>query len=157
MITDQVATLVDAETSKKRPRDFLGLFGLPVVVFVVILVTHVQLKGIGQLLGGVSVLTGLLFGLVVWVFQLRMTVGADPRVPAHSTLPTLIDELFANVLYSVLAGVGSTAVIVASATASDALLNKWWSAGVLAVITHFVLAMAICLKRVRSAYHQMIR
>jgi len=56
---------------------------------------------IGDLIAGFAVLAGFLFGLVIFVFQLRLGMSSDPRVQSKLALPRLVDELFSNVLYAV--------------------------------------------------------
>lgn len=161
---DQLDTLVDATTGRRRPADILTLFGLPTVIGIASYWFDWQLNGISSVLAGMAIFTALLFGLVVWVFQLRVDIGRDPSVPPTSTLTRLVDELFANVLYAVGAGIltvgsivaqTSTAPVSPSGTTDPA--SRIWSAIILALIVHFLLALAMCLKRVRSAYQQIRR
>jgi len=164
IITDQADTLVDAHSHRPKKSDYAVLYGLPLAVGGVSLSLRWTIGGISELLSGMAIFTGLLFGLVVWVFQLRIQAANDPRVPGTSSLAVLLDELFKNVLYAVLVGILTVAVIICETSLqpeptlgsqNPAHANIWWSAGLLFIISHFLLAFAMCLKRVRSAYQQL--
>jgi hypothetical protein len=106
-----------------------------------------------------------LFGLVIFVFQLRLQVTNDPRIPQQGQLPRLIDQLFANVTYAVLVGFAVTVVaMAASATRTtdpktgDLLpINAWWSGVLVALFLHLALLLGMALKRLHSAYRELRR
>lgn len=161
IVVDQTRTLVDSSTRRVVVGDVVTLFGLPLAIGGLSLWLGWTMGGVGELLGGMAILTGLLFGLVVWTFQLRMTAGANPA--QQSSVTSFLDELFANVLYSVLVGILTVALIVAETSfqvdpsgVADPRAGQWWTAVLLVVISHFLLTLAMCLKRVRAAYHKMI-
>lgn len=107
---------------------------------------------------GAAVLAGFSFGLSVFVFQLRMDASRDPRVPRGSRLLDLIDELFANVLYLIVVGVGLTVLTVVAATVRPDdvdRLNAWWTGAVAALGLHYVLTLGMCVKRMRAAYEEL--
>lgn len=149
-------------------------FVLPVAVGVVLWGGGFRIGIVGDLLAGFAVLAGFLFGLVIFVFQLRLGMSSDPRVQSKVLLPTLIDQLFANVLYAVLV---SFALIVATVAAAatepraapvvpaqtsaltDAAgtgvalgLEPWVSAVVVALAVHLLAVLGMCLTRTRRAY-----
>lgn len=121
-----------------------------------------RLKEIGDLIGGLALFSGFLFALVIFVFQLRLTVTNDPRVQQKALLPQLIDELFANVAYSVIvAVVAAGAAMVASSfnefdkSGTDIGLTPLLSSILLALTLHLVLMILFCLKRTVSAYREL--
>ncbi|WP_148060260.1 MULTISPECIES: hypothetical protein [unclassified Rathayibacter] len=130
---------------------------------------------VGDLIAGFSVLAGFLFGLVIFVFQLRLGMSADPRVQTKTLLPTLIDQLFSNVLYAVLVAFALiTVTVAAAATEPHAIpaatdptseatrigsaqsvalgLDPWVSAVVIGLSIHLLAVVGMCLRRTRRAY-----
>ncbi len=116
---------------------------------------------IGDLITGFSVLAGFLFGLVIFVFQLRLGITHDPRIQQKASLPRLIDELFSNVLYAVgvsllavVATIAADATSVAlRASAGGGKATEPWATAVLIVIgAHLLAVMGMCIKRTRTAY-----
>ncbi|SOC53543.1 hypothetical protein SAMN05660748_4490 [Blastococcus aggregatus] len=165
VISDHLGTLEDERTHTARWQDWAMLYGLPAAAGAPLAIWNVQLQGIGEVVGGLAILAGFLFGLVVFVFQLRLQVTADPRVAPQGLLPRLLDQLFANVSYAVLVGFMTVGVsIAASATRSlDAktgdlmAVNRWWSAVLVLLFAHLMLLLAMSLKRLRRAYQELKR
>jgi len=104
------------------------------------------------------------------VFQLRLQISQDPRSEATETTVTLIDQLFRNLIYAVLVGlVFTTLAIAADATRDEARLVKIegiavlkdqdiaviWSAALIALGVHMLTILAMCLKRLGSAYSKL--
>jgi len=151
---------------------------LPVAVGLTIWISGFHITIVGDLIAGFSVLAGFLFGLVIFVFQLRLGMTADPRVQSKLELPTLVDQLFANVLYAVLVSFALISVTVAAAatephgepvmaavvapavsyviTPGAALgLEPWVSAVVIGLAAHLLAVILMSLKRTRRAYMEL--
>jgi hypothetical protein len=164
LVGDHLGTLQDDRTQTWRWQDWTTMYGLPIAAAVSCGVFNVQLQGISEIVGGLSILAGFLFGLVVFVFQLRLQVTNDPRVAPHGRLPRLIDQLFANVSYAVLVGLLTTGTaIAASATRTPdpsgnlLAVNRWWSAVLVFLFFHLMLLLAMALRRTRAAYLELRR
>lgn len=159
IVKDHLATLRDASTGKPRLLDWLLVGGVPLAVGAVALARGFTLTSIADLGAMVAVLAGLLFALVIFVFQLRLQVAHDPRVHKDSVVVPLIDELFANVMYAVVVGLVDAALVMLAANTRVVdsagtlqAVNVWWSAGIAVVTAHWLLTILMCLKRTRSAY-----
>ncbi|WBQ05970.1 hypothetical protein [Kribbella sp. CA-293567] len=151
--------MTDVRSGDYRRRDLLVFLGMPLGLAAVSVFCGGELPSAGDLIQGVSILTGLLFALVIFVFQLRLQVGSDDRIGPVSRIAILIDELFANVLYAVVVGLVTTAIVVLAGASvgpeSDgdaASVNRWWTGGVVLTCSHLLLTIAMCLKRTRAAY-----
>jgi hypothetical protein len=153
----------------------IAQFVLPIGVFVALTVAGFRVTIVGDLIAGFSVLAGFLFGLVIFVFQLRLGMTTDPRVQTKALLPTLIDQTFSNVLYAVLVSFALIAATVAAAAtephtelvitpaavpggsptveAGVALgLEPWVSGIVIGLAVHLLAVVGMCLSRTRRAY-----
>lgn len=158
-VSDHYRTLVDVNSEKVRARDLVVVIGLPAalgaLVGALMASRGLRMNEIGASIGGLATFTALLFGLVIWVFQLRMQLDRDPRVDRKGPLVTLVNELFANVNYAVLCGLLTTVLAMIAAAASNSQgVNAWWTGFLVAFVTHFVLTVLMCIKRVGSAYRQ---
>lgn len=157
-------TLRDARDRSTKWVDVVIQYLLPVVAGVACYLGQFHLQGVGDVIAGLAVLAALLFALVIFVFQLRLQLANDPRVPKGGLLPTLVDELFANVAYAVL--IGLSAVVVSLAASSTRSLdergnleplNAIWSAVLVVVAVHLLLTVGMCLKRTHSAYRELTK
>ena len=148
---------------------------VPIAAGVAIWLLGYRVTIVGDLIAGFSVLAGFLFGLVIFVFQLRLGMTPDPRVQTKALLPTLIDQTFSNVLYAVLVSFALIAASVAAAAtephtdpvitpasaeggsptveAGIALgLEPWVSGMVIGLAVHLLAVVGMCLSRTRRAY-----
>lgn len=165
LVSDHLSTLQDQRTNRWRLRDWLELYGLPVLAAVASCWAGVTLQGIGDVVGGLAILAGFLFALVIFVFQLRLQVTHDPRVAPQGRLPRLLDELFANVSYAVLVGLATAVLAVAVSATRTAdpktgnlpAVNRWWSAVLVLLVAHLMLLIAMALRRTRAAYRELKR
>lgn len=155
-IRDHYGTLVD-QNSPNRPHvpDYLVLIGVPACVGTWVGYVF-QLRDMQSYIGGVAILTALLFGLVIHVFQLRIQLLNDVRVPRDGKLVGFINQLFANVNYAVVVGVVTTAASMAAAVTADndGRVNSIWSGVVAGLGTHLMLVVFMCIKRIRAAYRE---
>ncbi|WP_028472560.1 hypothetical protein [Nocardioides alkalitolerans] len=153
-------TLRDATTGKWRFRDYLGLLGIPLVVAVAAVVFHLKLYDVSKLLGGISVFTALLFGMVGNVFTLFIRVRRDERLSPYDSLIADVRELFANVSWSVLVGLGlTTSMVIASSTQAPAApgktaepLGSAWAAVLTFLFVHLVMCVLMALNRLWLAH-----
>lgn len=153
------ATYVDDSSGDRRPADYLTSIGGPILAGVVaasvMKIRGLSMSEVGAYISGVAIFTALLFGLVIYVFQLRMQLDVDDRVSASGRLVTLVDQLFSNVNYAVVVGVLTTVVaMVAAAFATDGAVGPYWAGILVALGLHLVLAVLMCVKRVQSAFSQ---
>lgn len=156
LVTDHVDTLRDARTSRPMPSDFLVHYGLPLAAGIIAIIRKFQMVDVTQVIAGVGVLGGLSFGLVIFVFQLRLQISSDPRHSDGQILKSLVNQMFYNVSYAVLISVITVGVAVAGAAFNDrgAPLNKWWTGVIIALALHFLITLAMILKRTASAFRR---
>lgn len=153
LISAHYATFVDARSDTRRKRDYFAFVGVPVAIGAIVIFANVRLGALTAVLTGIATLTGLLFGFVIWTFGLRVQILRDPRIPKLSAAPRRLDELFANASYAALVALTTIAVAVAAVTAQHGEhANRWWSAAVLVLVSHLLLTLAMCLKRLHSAF-----
>jgi len=156
IVTGHLDTLRDASTGKKSMADG-ALFGiLPLLVASLLLLAGHPLKEnfITILLASYAILTGLLFNLLVLVFDLIRKEGEPQNVDEVVKLDwrhkqKLLKETFASISFCVLEG------ITLSVTALGALLpwhslKMTFSFLVYAVTVNFALTLLMILKRIHK-------
>ena len=164
VVADHYSTLRDVQTHDVRATDWISQLVIPTLVSVALTAwpLHVTMHDFGQVIAGLSILGGFMFGLVTYVFQLRVSVASDPRIESSGRpVLQLLDELFANLSYAVLVCVGGALFSVVCATVLPSPVPKGggWRIAALAtsgvvffLLMHAALVVAMCLKRIRSAY-----
>src|SRR5699024_3224853 len=95
-------------TNRVEPKFGIVYSVVPIVVGVTwtLLLHFSDVLGAGlvrsDVLTAVSILVGFLFGLLIWVFQLRRDYTPSLLVTTDKTITKLLDEVFANTSYAVL-------------------------------------------------------
>lgn len=150
-------TLRDDRTGELRFLDIALFVGAPTLAGVVLWWFEFRMRDTAAVLAALAVFTALLFGLVIFVFQLRVQIKTDGQDQQRPRLTSLIDETFANVTYSVIVGLLTTVVGLIAAAVADKTDGApvWASAALGALGLHLVLTILMCLKRVHSAYQQL--
>lgn len=118
-----------------------------------------RIPSINEAIAGVSITGGLLFGLLVFTFQLRLQVSHDPRTQQRLQVPRLIDQLFGTVVVAtVVAGALVLALLIAGATSGPPLfgiqapLHWGWSLALLPLTAFYFTLLFSIIGRVRTAY-----
>lgn len=98
-----------------------------------------------NLLTAVSILAALSISAAIYVFQLRVDVQ-EHLVDRGNRSVVLLDQLFTNLLYSVIVG-----LILISIMLFDPC-GRTWNAILVAITAHYLLTMLMCLKRLFAAF-----
>lgn len=156
VIVDQYATLRDSSTGKVRFEDYGVLLGLPAAVCLWSGLAGWRVSIVAELISAIAIITALLFGLVIFLFQLRLQMGTpevNERIP--STSVQLVDEMFKNVAYSIIVGFAATVVTLAGAAlrqGDEQRVGVKMTAFIVFTVAHFIFTLAMCLKRLTRAY-----
>lgn len=169
ILSDHFSTLRDARNGKPRARDYVFQIGIPISVGIVTSLAGFQFTDINPIVASVSIVSGLLFAVAIFLFQLRLALPDDANLLNEDK--TLIDETMSNVLWAILWGFilvfylalcGSAGWFSSPEVSSTNTLTEVFPprrpvalTGVaIAATTHFIIVLAMCLKRVRRAYHR---
>lgn len=152
---DHFRTLYDNRT--KRP-DWSGITAQGLVPIIAGLVTWwlgAKFTDVSGAVGGVSIVAALLFPMAIFLFQLRVSLPDDKRLGDADY--ALVDECMSNTLWASLWGLGLALFLIV--TGAGDWIKVDGSGPILtgiavAAATHFVLVIAMCLKRLRRAYER---
>ena len=156
-IVREHAQAIKQRGGKASVLDRLLLWALPCTVGLAAGLWSVHVAD--ALLAVISILAGLSFALAIFVFELRMTLGNKFRQTSY--VLALVDDLFSNVLYSILVGV-FTVVLGAvvkmfepsSAIEHASALERVGTGLVVATAIHYLVTFLMCLKRLHAAYRE---
>lgn len=114
-----------------------------------------KISEVGDAVSGISIVAGLLFAMAVFLFQLRTNLNSDERLGEDDF--ALVDECMANTLWAILWGLVLVLYLVVCSAGkwigvpgSGPILTGLAVAGA----AHFLLVIAMCLKRLRRAYER---
>lgn len=161
LIKDHLATLYELDSNGSRRRSWSDIwifFGGPTLIAIAALWWDVKIRGIAEVIGGMAILTALLFGLLVHVFTLGLRLSDDPRYTSSSRVTILIDELRANVAYACGNSLLLTVMLVCVAALAKNTpngVNVPTSAISAWLFTHLALTLLMVINRVRVAYRLM--
>lgn len=123
-----------------RPRDEVALqvlgWVLATAAALLCIARGLRLTRAADVLSGASILTGFLFGTLVFAFQLRLRVTDDPHIPSFGRLRKLIDRSYGRLTAAVVAALLTTiAAVLADVTAhseagADPSVSRWWTAAI---------------------------
>lgn len=151
-------TLVDARTEQPAIRDYLTVYGIPMMAFALLLALGVNLgDSVGNLLSAVGLASAFLFGLVIQMYG-RATDWADNPPPPGATTSRyalLQQELTINAAYAATV----TGIIAVALVAYDVDIGlhrfvaldtprRFLASAILAGLLHWILSLSLVLRRV---------
>ncbi len=154
LVHDHYDTLRNYQTGRPSPADYIVYVGTPTLAAAVSWSLNGRARNIPDVLTAVAILTGLIFSVFVLIFDLTAraadTLGAESR----KLVNRLVDELRANVSYTVLVGIVLTVVLggIAMFVDTDRPLSRIVTVMVVFGGVHLLLSIFMVLKRVRSMF-----
>lgn len=166
IVADHFDTWQDRKTGKWSLKDFGAMLVVPLLAGGAMAWFDLRVVEFGEFIAGAAVLTGFAFGLLVFIFQLRLESVRDGTAPSGGVLASLLNELFTNVAYAILVGLATVVSLVVAGAVGQPLaagevvvseIGKWASAVVIFLSSHFVMTLLMCLKRTYVAYDRSVR
>ncbi|RJF41882.1 hypothetical protein D4740_07320 [Actinomyces sp. 2119] len=149
------STLYDARTGKPDWRAWASQVGIPFAGGVVAYLMNARLVDVGDVVAGVSIVSGLLFSMSVFLFQLRMTFARDSRLTEFDY--RLVDECMANTLWAIVWGLVFTLYLIVAGAGNwigDRRSGPIFTGIAVAAALHFLAVIMMCIKRLRRAYER---
>jgi hypothetical protein len=156
IILEHAATLKEHGNSRPSRNDWFLFFGLPIFASAILVYEQLYLTDavITALLACISVLTGLLFNVLVLIFSaIRKELPANgdtPSIKENKKLKTqLLRETFANISFSVLMGI-VICLLSVIATIHCAKITPIITFLLYFSVANFVLTLLMVLKRINT-------
>ncbi|CAM5379534.1 hypothetical protein [Streptomyces purpurascens] len=153
IIKDHFNSLRSHSTGKMMWMQVAFFYGPPVLLASGGCALNWKIGGVDNILAAFAILTGLLFNLLVLLFDVaaKATAGVGGTTDQNTRLK-LAKELQANVTYTLLVALAATTILGICAGMDIEKLNRWIGAAVLLLLSHFMLTLLMILKRIRSAF-----
>ncbi|MFF9701615.1 hypothetical protein [Streptomyces griseofuscus] len=150
---DHFNSLRSHATGKIMWKQVAFFYGLPVLLASAGCSFSWKISGVDNILAAFAILTGLLFNLLVLLFDVaaKAAEGVGGTTDQNARLK-LAKHLQANVTYALLVALVATTILGVCAGMDMDKLNRWASGAVLLFLSHFMLTLLMILKRIRSAF-----
>lgn len=151
-------TLHSVDDDSPYVPDILFHFGIPLGLFIWAIIktdSAAAMRGyFANTMTAISVISGFMCGLSVMIFELRINLNqCKGELGENAQEVELIDELFSDVLWSVVVGFLSVGCMAISGETTDAsMVNYLFTAFALALCCNFIVVTLMCLKRIDVCY-----
>lgn len=155
-----INTLRSYKTNKIMPSDIVVQIILPAFVAVSFAVfwpfEQRELNDISaNIISGVSIISALLCGVAVMVFQLRMQMSTQNDLRQTKKVRRLVDDTFNDILWAVVSGFTSVVLtIVTNALGSLENYQRILGGFTVFFLGNFVLVTCMCIKRLGATYRE---
>lgn len=153
IVKDHFNTLRSHSTDEVMWGEVTFFYGVPIVLGGAGMYLNWNIGGVGNILAAFAILTGLLFNLLVLLFDVAAKAAQSVGgIGPQNTRLKLAKHLQANVTYSLLVALVATAVLGVSAGMDLEKMNRWISGVLLVLLSHFTLNLLMIMRRIRSAF-----
>lgn len=123
---------------------------------------NLQMTNVADVLTGSSIMTGFLFGFVLFAFQLRLRVTDDAHIPNFGALRGLINRSFNRSIEAVLVSLGTTVIAVCAdnfqhpgaIVGAPSHVDRYWTAGIAFLGLRLVALVVMAVYDLYRAYLQ---
>lgn len=148
IVKDHLASL-RSEVTGRIMWKALGLFyGVPVALGVTGVVLKWRMGGVGSILAAFALLAGLLFNLLVLLFDVAVKAASS----AEKLKLKLAVQIQSTVMYALLVALITAVVLGVEAGMKADPIDRWVTGLLIALLTHFVLTLMMILRRIRAAF-----
>lgn len=153
IVKDHFNTLRSHSTNKIMWGEVVFFYGTPIALGGAGMALNWQIGGVDNILAAFAILTGLLFNLLVLLFDVaaKAAQGIEGTSPRNVRLK-LAKHLQANVTYSLLVALIATSILGVSAGMDIDKVNRWVSGALLILLANFTLNLLMIMRRIRSAF-----
>ncbi len=150
-------TLCNARTGKDMVRDVAIQIVIPIALGCISFFIGLCISDPSNIVVGISIVAALMCAMAVLLFQVRAEIRRENNALLVGDDVKLVDETFDDAMWAILVGflIALYLVIVDAFglfECGNIVLESSLSAIAIALIAHFVMVVAMCLKRLRAAY-----
>lgn len=111
-----------------------------------------KMGGVGNILAAFAILAGLLFNLLVLLFDVASKAAQAGGIGDDNTRLKLAKQLQANVTYALLLALICAGILGVASGMGMEKVNKWLSGVLVVFLAHFSLTLLMIVRRIRSAF-----
>jgi hypothetical protein len=152
IIRSHWATLRNEDTGDFSMEDLFVFYTVPLLAALFQALFDLRISGLSTVLTALALLVGLLFNLLVLIFDLTSRMTRAELIDSTNDHVRLLKETQANTAYALLLGLVIVTVLGAASLSASKELPLWISCLLGGLIIHFVLTLLMVLRRIRSAF-----
>ncbi|MFE9341484.1 hypothetical protein [Streptomyces olivaceus] len=154
IIKDHFQTLRSHSTNRILWGEVTFFLGAPILLGVTGTYLDWNMRGVGNILAAFAILAGLLFNLLVLLFDVAAKAMEANGNNSQNVRLKLAKHLQANVTYALLVALVAAAVLAVASGMGVEKVNRWLSGVLIILLAHFTLTLLMIMRRIRSAFLQ---
>ncbi|MER5654278.1 hypothetical protein ABT076_14835 [Streptomyces sp. NPDC002131] len=154
IIKDHFQTLRSHATNQVMWGEVAFFYGAPVLLGALGIFLNWKVQGVGNILAAFAILAGLLFNLLVLLFDVAAKAAEAGGLGAQNARLKLAKQLQANVTYALLIALAASGILGVASGMGMEKINRWLSSVLVVLLTHFLLTLFMIMRRIRSAFLQ---
>ncbi|MBQ0849337.1 hypothetical protein J8N05_14100 [Streptomyces sp. BH-SS-21] len=154
IIKDHFQTLRSHATNQIMWGEVSFFFGAPALLGALSVFLNWKVQGVGNILAAFAILAGLLFNLLVLLFDVAAKAAQAGGLGAQNTRLKLAKQLQANVTYALLIALAASGILGVASGMGMEKINCWLSSVLIVLLAHFLLTLFMIMRRIRSAFLQ---
>ncbi|MCX5267533.1 hypothetical protein [Streptomyces sp. NBC_00199] len=115
-----------------------------------------KLRGVDNILAAFAILAGLLFNLLVLLFDVATKAVSAGGSNAQNVRLKLAKHLQANVTYALLVALLAAGILGVASGMGMEKVNRWLTGVLIVLLAHFTLTLLMVMRRIRAAFLQSI-
>ncbi|MGV9313422.1 hypothetical protein ACWDR0_14680 [Streptomyces sp. NPDC003691] len=136
--------------------DISFFIGVPAVLGIIGVCLNWNVRGVGNILAAFAILAGLLFNLLVLLFEVATKAVEAGGNNSQNIRLKLARHLQANVTYALLIALTVAGTLGVASGMGMEKVNRWLSGILIILLAHFALTLLMILRRMRSAFLQSV-
>ncbi|WP_460106611.1 hypothetical protein [Streptomyces sp. YKOK-J1] len=154
IIKDHFRTLRSHADNRILWGEVFFFFGTPALLGLLGAFLDWKVKGVGNILAAFAILAGLLFNLLVLLFDVAAKAAQASGVGSQNIRLKLAKQLQANVTYALLVALSAAGILGVASGMGMEKINRWLSGVLVVLLAHFTLTLLMIMRRIRSAFLQ---
>lgn len=130
--------------------------GTPILLGVAATYLDWNLRGVDNILASFAILAGLLFNLLVLLFDVATKAVTAGGNNAQNVRLKLAKHLQANVTYALLIALIAAGILGVASGMGMEKVNRWLTGVLIVLLAHFTLTLLMIMRRIRAAFLQSI-
>ncbi|MEU6884079.1 hypothetical protein ABZ918_02310 [Streptomyces viridosporus] len=152
IVKDHFNTLRSHSTNRVMWSEVVFFYGTPVILGGVSYAFGWKIAGVGNILASFAILAGLLFNLLVLLFDVAAKALQAGGPGNQNVRLKLAKQMQANVTYALLTALAAAGILGVASGMGMEKVNRWLSGILLILFTHFTLTLLMIMRRIRSAF-----
>jgi hypothetical protein len=152
IVKDHFNTLRSHSTNRIMWSEVVFFYGTPVILGGASCTLGWKIGGVGNILASFAILAGLLFNLLVLLFDVAAKARQAGGPGDQNDRLKLAKQMQANVTYALLTALAAAGILGVASGMGMEKVNRWLSGILLILFAHFILTLLMIMRRIRSAF-----